>query len=648
MNPRTRRPSARPLAVVVALLVALAGSVALLPLGGTAARAATPAPALIASSTAALTTTPAPPAGAIFVGMGGVDTNPGTKERPFRTLAKALTVVKAGGTIVLRDGIYREGATGYAVGGTKYYTGVPANVTIQSYPGEIVWFDGTQRVSSWTKVSTGHYQTSWDASSLCAGAYYSRPPADRSANGPCAYSDAAAATPAAADPLMVFADGKELTQVDSLSKLSPTTFYHDWKAKVVHIGADPTTSSIEVTKFAQAMAFYQPNGLRIHGIGFRRYASNQYDNATGASLLINGGTGVLLEKLVVRENAGAGVLVWNSRNLTVRSSMIYRNGANGLNVSGSAKQVAANPSVRDDLTVEYSRIDENNRGGFGADCTFSCSSAGSKASGLVGGNIRYNSFSKNDGGRASGFWCDLDCRQVNVYGNRVVGNARHGILYEVSSTGSIFSNLVVDNGWNSTVNGGGWGLMLSAADTKVYNNTFADNRQGVFLYDDDRSPQSSTGYDASRVGPNSTGIEFVNNVVTTKSTSSGPLLRVQGGSASVPGNTSALQAVSVLNRNAFAKPASTQFALWRDRSGDPLKVFTSLAALRAATSSSYMTAGQLVTSTMDPFVTSDGQYRTTSTASAGGAGTALPSSMAAQLGVSTSAGTTLGVIQVTK
>ena len=613
--------------VVAALLVALVGTVTLAPTH--VAQAAT-TPTLIASPTAALTTGATPPTSAIYVAMNGSDSNTGTQAKPFRTLAKALTVVKKGGSVVLRDGIYREGASGTATGGTRYYTNIPANVTIQAYPGEIVWFDGAQRVTSWTTESSSRYSTSWQASDLCAGSYYSRSPLDASTNGPCAYADAATANPVSADPLMVYADGKELTQVDSLSKLTSTTFYHDWAKRKVYVGANPTTSRIEITKYAQAMAFYNPQNLTIRGIGFRHYASNQYDNATGAALLINQGDGVLLDKVVIRENAGAGLLVWGSEGLTIRSSMVYKNGANGINVAGSAKK----SGVRDDLTVEYSRITSNNLSGFGTSCTSACASAGMKASGLVGATIRFNTFSDNEGGRASGLWCDLDCQDVDIYGNIASGNARHGILYEVSSTGSIFSNLISDNAWDSTQSGGGWGLMVSAAQTRIYNNTVVDNRQGVYLYDDDRSPQSSTGYDASRVGPNSTGIEFVNNIVSASSSSSTAQLRVQGGKASVAGNTAAPQVVSALDSNSFSLPSGVRFVQWTNRTGESTKIFQTIAELQSGIGKKYMASGQLVRSSKNAFVSADSRHTTLGSSSGLTAGVALPSDMASALGTS--------------
>ena len=36
------------------------------------------------------------------------DENPGTAERPFRTISKAAQIVKSGDTVIIKAGVYRE------------------------------------------------------------------------------------------------------------------------------------------------------------------------------------------------------------------------------------------------------------------------------------------------------------------------------------------------------------------------------------------------------------------------------------------------------------------------------------------------------------------------------------------------------------
>lgn len=109
-------------------------------------------PATMMAGSAPVGTTAYPvPTGAIFVATTGSDSNPGTITQPVLTVKKARQITPAGGTIVLRGGVYNEGFTGTASadvwGGASY----AANVTIQSYPNEAVWFDGSIPLTGWTQ-----------------------------------------------------------------------------------------------------------------------------------------------------------------------------------------------------------------------------------------------------------------------------------------------------------------------------------------------------------------------------------------------------------------------------------------------------------------------------------------------------------------
>ena len=46
-----------------------------------------------------------------YVSNHGLDKNPGTREEPLRTLARAALHAQAGDTVILRGGIYRETLT---------------------------------------------------------------------------------------------------------------------------------------------------------------------------------------------------------------------------------------------------------------------------------------------------------------------------------------------------------------------------------------------------------------------------------------------------------------------------------------------------------------------------------------------------------
>lgn len=577
----------------------------------------------------------AAPSTASYVSTTGSDSNPGTAAAPYRTLANALSKVKAGGAIVMRGGVYREGAGGYATGGTKYYSRL-SGVTIQAAVGETVWLDGTEVVANWTAAASGRWSTSWSTPTLCAGEYYNTPYA--SSTSQCNTPDAIRGQTTLGDPQMLFRDGVELKEVASLAQVTADTFYYDWAAKTMHIGFNPAGRTVEITKQAQALAFYQPTNLNLRNIGIRRFASNSRGNATGAALLLNGGTNVNLDGVVVRNNAGAGILSWATRNLKLSRTIVSYNGANGMNFAGSQPKLATDPSVRDDVVIEYSLIERNNADAFSVQCQTGCSAAGVKMVEAVGVTVRYSSINNNGGGQASGWWCDLNCVDAKVYGNRFVGNALHAIIYEASDKAIIASNIISVNGWGSNMYGGGYALMIGSPNVSIWNNTITNNKMGVFLYDDPRSPGSNIGVDASRVGPNTVNIDFVNNIVTTNTTSSRQLMLVTGGSSTVAGNTPGAQVVREIDYNSYAQPASNQFFIWRMWSDKAVNVYSNIAGVQAAWGATRDAHGQLLTTAVNPYLTNpDKDDYTLKAGGAAQAGKPLPANVASMLGLSAGA-----------
>jgi len=67
-----------------------------------------------------------------YIATTGNDANPGTQSLPFRTFAKALTVVRPGDTVAVRGGTYTTSVT-FGVSGTS-----AAPITWTEYPGESV------------------------------------------------------------------------------------------------------------------------------------------------------------------------------------------------------------------------------------------------------------------------------------------------------------------------------------------------------------------------------------------------------------------------------------------------------------------------------------------------------------------------------
>lgn len=238
-----------------------------------------------------------------FVSLSGSDSADGlTAATPWRTFAKAATA-PAGSTIVMRGGVYEdEGATftGTANNATRAYTAISfgqANITIQCYPGEAVWIDGSKLVTGW--AASGSF---WRASRtpMRRDLYQwesSYPPASNTFDSGNAstnwrkldndavgwtyvnYDDSVMAC--AGWPDRVFrrlkgstsdADWVELTQYRLLSETpAGDNFHWDVYGNYLYIGVDPAVYDIRVTSKQTLLNALGAN-FTMRGIGVRRYA----------------------------------------------------------------------------------------------------------------------------------------------------------------------------------------------------------------------------------------------------------------------------------------------------------------------------------------------------------------------------------------
>lgn len=82
--------------------------------------------------------TAAQPKSSFFVSTKGNDTNPGTEAAPWRSIQHAVDTVRAGSTVNVRGGIYKELVNIHASGNAS-----DGYITFRSYPGETAILDAT-------------------------------------------------------------------------------------------------------------------------------------------------------------------------------------------------------------------------------------------------------------------------------------------------------------------------------------------------------------------------------------------------------------------------------------------------------------------------------------------------------------------------
>ena len=94
----------------------------------------------------------------LFVGIGGSDSNPGTRELPFETLQYGANHLAPGDTLFILEGNYRQSLKKNYLKGEQ---GSP--IVISAYPGHRVVIDGTVDITSdWELYEGSIYRTVLD------------------------------------------------------------------------------------------------------------------------------------------------------------------------------------------------------------------------------------------------------------------------------------------------------------------------------------------------------------------------------------------------------------------------------------------------------------------------------------------------------
>ena len=406
------------------------------------------------------------PSGAKFVATNGNDSNAGTQAAPYRTLAAALAKSPAGAKIVLRAGSYNESVT---VDKT--------DITIQSYPGEAVWLDGSIPVTNWTKSGTTWVATGWTTE------------LDRSTSqtrGDTSTRLIRPEYPLASWPDQVFINGAAQTQVASSTAVTAGTFFVDYAANTIRIGSDPAGKSVVSSNKSRAI---QVNSQRvtIQGIGVRRYGTSLPDGAT--IRMIN--TEATVRNVEISDNATIGLSISNNNAVADRVSLL-RNGMLGFGVNAGYNLKLTNSIVKGNNTQNFKDAPV---------------SGGVKVTRSRGVLLSNNEISGNT---SAGFWCDESCYDIKVVHNTVSNNSTAGVQLEISEKAVVANNLFTGNG-NSV-------QIMNTGNVKIYNNEFGGYKYyGVRLNQDTRrnANTSITGHDPRQPNPDPTVPWYLHDIVVS-------------------------------------------------------------------------------------------------------------------------------------
>ncbi|OHB64704.1 MAG: hypothetical protein A2Y77_03685 [Planctomycetes bacterium RBG_13_62_9] len=180
------------------------------------------------------------------------------------TLEAAIAKVVTGDAIILRGGTYR-------VGGLKLNQGV----TMQPYADEQPVLKGTQVAENWRGLGNGLWRTSWSPLFPAGPQDWWRREREGKRTPLWLFNND-----------MVFVDGKALKAVGWEGAVDADSYYIDYDAGQVYIGANPADRLVEITAFDCALLrttgdvhgkANDKKGPVIRGITFTQYAYRAFE-----------------------------------------------------------------------------------------------------------------------------------------------------------------------------------------------------------------------------------------------------------------------------------------------------------------------------------------------------------------------------------
>lgn len=482
------------------------------------------------------------PDDAIIVAPTGADANEGTADAPLATLTAAIATAPTGGTIVLRAGSYHG----------SYVIPTGKALTIQSYPGEEVWLDGSRAVESWAPDGAGWVSEGWDVAFDASPTYFRGKP-DGTAEG---WQFVNPTYPMAAHPDQLWLNDVAQLQVGSRDLLVPGTFYVDYATQRLYLGSDPTGAAVRASDTVKALVIAGAGSV-IRGIGIERYAPSVPDIGAVAVSAAN----VTIENVQITEAATTGLAIFaaNTRLVDVTITACGMLGAQASTADGLS---ATGLLIADNNTEHFNRAPVS--GGFKIH----------KSRGVA---VTDSAFVSN---RGNGLWFDESVYDMTITGNDIIGSAGNGLVVELSATAVVANNVIMRSERD--------GILISdSGHVDVWNNTLAGNLRSINIVQGTRraSNLSLPGHDTRQKLPDPTvtwiteDIQISNNVFADGTGKC--ILCVEDYSH----QRSAAQMNIRSNGNVFQRTGTTQptwAVVWSRGTGNPA-VYTSVPAFTTET-----------------------------------------------------------------
>ena len=428
------------------------------------------------------------PKKAIFVSPKGSDKNPGTRAKPVKTIQRGVKLAPVGGTVVVRKGVYRETVT------------LSKKVTLQNYPKEAVWLDGSKKVTGWVADGKVWRKNGWKTRFDSSPTFTKGAP-DNTASG---WRFVNTKNPMAAHPDQVFVDGKPLKQVKSKKLVKKGTFYLDKKTSKLYIGTNPKGKTVEASTRVKALKVQASKSV-VRGIGVRRFSPSIFH--MGAVTVER--PGVKLENVTVIDSATIGISVLREK-VTLNRVTVQRAGLLGIH-----------GRFADGIVLKRVLATKNNSERFNIAPT----AGGAKLSHTRGVTVSESRFSENYG---HGFWEDQSVYDSILRQSDFSRNSGSGLFLEISAKAVVGDNTFADNK--------AFGIKVNnTSDVKIWNNTFVGNSRPLNLVQDPRrnTDRNDPAVDSRQAWPDRTmpwtlgPVQVRNNVIADPASAATCLLCVE-------------------------------------------------------------------------------------------------------------------------
>lgn len=363
-----------------------------------------------------------------------------------KTISEAVRMVRAGDTVIIHSGIYRETVV-VDTSGTQ-----EKPIRFQAAPEARVIITGADKITAWEKASgDGNvYSTPWNHRFIEWNSLGTHPADDfHKMIGRCE---------------QVFIQNYPLLQVLEADKLSRGTFYVDIEAKRLLVcprdNLALTNESAPLVEASTRSLLWHSKGQHIHlrGLHFR-YAANM---AQHGAALFEGSSGVI-EDCVFEQMNSCGATVTGA-DLVFRRCTFRQNGQLGFGATRAHNLLLSECLVENNNTKGWNRHWE----------------AGGCKLVLCRGVVLENSrFIAN---RGHGVWFDIGNEKSVVRNCLIADNEDAGIFYEISYGLNALDNVIVGNGFAETP--GAWGCaagisLSSSSNCIVERNLLVGNREGL-------------------------------------------------------------------------------------------------------------------------------------------------------------------------